>query len=284
MIGLAGYSRLNYGQPVNRAQPLNCGLVGWWLVLPQWRGGLAWRDLVKRHNATLTALATADAWQGPCGRPGGWGSLDFDGTDGTAVVSYHPRIAVAVGNFTVSCWIRPEAANWGTGQYRTIFDSEDRHLSMFLDAGAANGYFYGVGQFGDGGTFSETWVVNEWQHFAWTRLGIACVLYRNGRQVAQFDGNAYVTNARDWHIGGNPSGSGVFWDGKQDDVRLYNRWLSGAEVRELYSRSLRGQDGLLSRTRRPVYFAPAAPPGGFVPYPRPRGARAGMTALTGGTH
>jgi hypothetical protein len=69
--------------PVDWAHPLNRGLVADWTILPipGWRGGLTLRDLVRGgrrpNDGTLTAGPT---WGGAKGRPGGFGSLNTNGT------------------------------------------------------------------------------------------------------------------------------------------------------------------------------------------------------------
>src|ERR1700758_579024 len=68
--------------PVNWAHALNTGLLSWWMVLPQWAGGLTWFDLTRRNPGTLTNFASpgtlTNGWNAP-NRQGGFGHLALDG-------------------------------------------------------------------------------------------------------------------------------------------------------------------------------------------------------------
>src|SRR5215471_4571503 len=98
---------LDYQQPVNWAAPLNRGLLGWWLVLPQRLGGSRWLDLVGRAAATLVTTlpsGSTSGW-GPSRRLGGLGELRFDGTNGYADLGApFPTLGSA---YSWSLWYRP---------------------------------------------------------------------------------------------------------------------------------------------------------------------------------
>jgi hypothetical protein len=70
--------------PVNRAHPLNDGLVTWWLTLPPTDGGLRWYDLLGLNHGTLANFGAGFGWRGTT-RPGGFGQLTFDAAAGSAV-------------------------------------------------------------------------------------------------------------------------------------------------------------------------------------------------------
>ena len=68
---------VDWRQPINWADPLNDGLVSWWIAVPNYTAGTAtWRDLCQRNDGTLTNFANVDtAWQTQ-GQPGGREHLD----------------------------------------------------------------------------------------------------------------------------------------------------------------------------------------------------------------
>jgi len=79
------------------------------------------------------------------------------------------------------------------------------------------------------------WDPGEWTHLVVTDDTTTATMYINGEVVdtGQGESSAISTNLR---IGTRYSNSGYF-QGKMDEVRLYGRALSGAEVQSLYSSS-----------------------------------------------
>jgi hypothetical protein len=72
--------------------------------------------------------------------------------------------------------------------------------------------------------------LNVWTHIAVTYDGATLRLYRNGAQIGSRaqTGNIAVGN-QPLRIGGN-NVSGEFFNGLIDEVRVYNRALSAAEI------------------------------------------------------
>ena len=72
---------------------------------------------------------------------------------------------------------------------------------------------------------------NQWTHLATTYDGTTMRLYVNGVQVASKPqtGNIAVANGA-LRIGGNASFAGEFYDGLIDEVRIYNRARSAAQI------------------------------------------------------
>src|SRR5688572_20641043 len=91
---------LNYGQAVNRAHPLNRGLVSWWMNLPQRGKGNTFFDIAGRNHGTLL---NGPVWSGPP-HPGGWGSLSFI-TDDKVSVTTHSTLNIGSGDWSVFAWV-----------------------------------------------------------------------------------------------------------------------------------------------------------------------------------
>ena len=240
MPRLPGLPRsLYYGQIVNRASPLNRGLVSWWLNLPQRGKGNTFFDIAGRNHGTLTNGPT---WQGPLGRPGGMGSLSF-ATASSQYVSIPQSNSLNLGtSFLFSCWIYPTSL----ASYRCVIDSTGRNLSLFINSTADGGYsrddeFNSL-------TYSPAWTTGEWQHLAWRGTAASNFFYRNGVLCATDTGDLEsVSMLTAWHIGGNPSGGGSYWNGGMDGVRLYNTEHSADFVQRLYDEELRGYPQTLNR-------------------------------------
>ncbi len=81
--------------------------------------------------------------------------------------------------------------------------------------------------------------VNEWSHLAATYDGTTLRLYVNGLVVmsAPFTGNL-ATSTDPLRIGGN-SVYGEYFTGVIDEVRIYSRTLSAAEIRADMTRRIR---------------------------------------------
>ena len=72
--------------------------------------------------------------------------------------------------------------------------------------------------------------VNTWSHVAVTYNGTTFTLYRNGAVVATSATSGMIqTTATPLRIGGNVP-YGEYFQGRIDDVRVYNRALSATEI------------------------------------------------------
>ena len=131
---------------------------------------------------------------------------------------------------TLSAWIRPAATQSG---WRTIMQRETD--AYFLNASnsvgplrpSGGGTLGGNTQFLSGPTASP---VSAWTHVAITYDGAALRLFINGTQVASqaTTGAIQATDNPLW-IGGN-SPYGEYFQGLIDEVRVYNRALTQADI------------------------------------------------------
>jgi Concanavalin A-like lectin/glucanases superfamily/Bacterial Ig-like domain/Bacterial Ig domain len=117
-----------------------------------------------------------------------------------------------------------------TGHYRLTLGP---NFSSYLDSG-------------------RTPVVGQWQHLAATYDGTTARFYVDGVQTATTTFSGNVGDANVWRIGayGTSSAAG-FFDGRIDNVRIYDRALTGAEV----------EDAMATRVAAPDLAAPSAPTG-----------------------
>ena len=274
---------VNWQFPINWAHPLNRGLVAWWLVVPHWTGGLVWRDLTRLYDGTLITMDPATDWV-VSERPGGWGALDFDGGNdhvliSAAVISGRPLSFISWFNAANATSAMTLVAVADTSEsnmyYRLIARGDAVGDPLRMDSRSAGGI-----RFCDSTT---GYTAGTWHQGAGA-------IDAAGNMVAYIDGGSKGTNNAAKIPTGldntsiaqvTRSGSSESTTGLIDDVRIYDRVLAPGEIAELYQLSQQFYPGLLNRVRR-VFKAPAAV--GFVPYPRPRGLRAGMGELVGGMH
>jgi hypothetical protein len=156
------------------------------------------------------------------------GALVFDGT-GFVAIPGSPSLTIGSA-MTLEAWVAPSTAQSG---WRTVIQREVD--AYFLNASNDGGALKPAG----GGTLNGavTYVtaanalpVNAWSHLALTYDGTALRLYVNGALVtSQARTGAVQTTTTPVRIGGNVP-YGEFFQGAIDEVRIYNRALSAAEI------------------------------------------------------
>jgi hypothetical protein len=160
---------------------------------------------------------------------GKYGSaLVFNGTSALVTVSNSTTLQLNAA-MTLEAWVNPAA---GTNAFRdVIYKGNDNY---YLEATSPT-----AGEPAGGGTFGSTDVpiygtaalaVNTWSHLAVTYDGGFLRLYVNGNEVAnRIQPGAIATSTNALQIGGDTLYSQYF-KGLIDEVRIYNRALSAAEI------------------------------------------------------
>jgi hypothetical protein len=158
-------------------------------------------------------------------------SLTFNGATNVVVVNASASLNLSTG-MTLEAWVYPTVSQQG---WRCIIQRATD--AYFLQAGSSAGAMKPTA----GGTFSGTDTyfvapdpvpINTWSHLAVTWDGATMRLYVNGTQVASraqggtLQGTAQGAGAV--RIGNNTYTENFL--GRIDEVRIYNRALSGAEI------------------------------------------------------
>ncbi|HEX7901715.1 MAG TPA: LamG-like jellyroll fold domain-containing protein [Planctomycetota bacterium] len=211
------------------------GLVAYW-SLDTLSAGTTPDGSGAAHTATLVGSPTAGA--------GAFGNaLTFDGGTDYLRASDAPDLDFGTSSFSVAAFVRPAGATadrlvnkWAsTTEPGWLFDINeavgggamaDRIRVRMRDAAGADVDF----------SVAATLGVNTWRHVAAVvdRTADILRLYLDGTQVggdlniAALGGS--VSNAAQVGIGTIVAATGNFFDGGIDEVRLYNRALSAAEV------------------------------------------------------
>jgi hypothetical protein len=162
------------------------------------------------------------------GRHGG--ALWFDGRNDMVTVQSSSSLSLTTG-MTLEAWVRPEALG---SMWRTVAIKEQTNqLAYALYAGNGRGLPSGHVNNGIDRGLSGTpaLTLKRWAHLATTWDGSVIRLYVNGAQVAsQSLGGTAVTSRGALRLGGNTVWSEWF-HGAIDEVRIYNRALSPAELK-----------------------------------------------------
>ena len=173
------------------------------------------------NNGTITAAT----WS-PDGRFGS--ALSFNGTSAWVTVPDAASLDFTTA-FTIEAWLNPASIT----AWRTV---------VLKESGSRLAYgLYGV----NGSSRPSGWIqttrdyfvnsttalaVNTWTHVAYSYDGATLRMFINGTQVATAAGpTALTASAGPLRIGGNAIW-GEYFSGRIDEVRLYNRALSAAEI------------------------------------------------------
>jgi PKD repeat protein len=160
---------------------------------------------------------------------GKYGSaLSFDGIDDWVTLTGTPSLALST-SMTLEAWVYPTAlSGWQTVMLQERLDGLAYALYAHDDALRPAVY---VHTGADVGAFGETSLpLNTWSHLAGTYDGTTLRLYVNGLEVGQQEvAGDIVTTGGVVRLGGN-SVWGEFFAGRIDEVRIYNRVLTAAEI------------------------------------------------------
>jgi len=246
----AGFSRPSYHQGFARSASESQypgewrGLIGAWIpslgptgdTLYDWSG-------FNDNDGALTSMDPATDWviSGNPRLPGY--ALDFDGADDRVILGSDASIDdIFVGGATVTLWIHARTVG-ESGNGRVI----DKSLASGVDGGwtllvrdANPNLRFGKGWTTTDGIWdspADSIVLNTWQHVAVTynegSTANDAIIYIDGQDIGTTrtiapDGTPVSDAALDLQIG-NFTDSRTF-DGFIDDVRIYSRELTAAEI------------------------------------------------------
>jgi hypothetical protein len=181
------------------------------------------------HPGTLSGPAWSTA-----GHAGG--ALSFDGVNDYVTVADQAELRLTSA-MTLEAWVRPSAlgSTWRT----VLFKEQAGHMTYALyantDTGRPTAQAYVGGERDARG--ATALAVGAWTHLAATYDGTTVRLFVNGVQAAaKAASGPMATSTRPLKIGGNAV-FGEWFTGLIDDVRVYNRALTAAEIQGDMSRA-----------------------------------------------
>lgn len=218
-----------YNRAVSEAEVAEMyGLVGHW-KFDETAGSTAGDSSLMEQDATYMGTATlaTDSASTSLGT-----AVELDGA--TAYVDTGGTLANDLEAFTIAGWVRPDNVDAFTtlfGQYGVLeFGMYDTANRIRLWTG--NGYAF---------DYDSALTIGEWTHIAATGDGAQIKFYVDGAEVTSVTQSAttYGNSTYKFLIGaGAWSGSGDYFDGRMDDIRLYNRAINPAEALQLYESGL----------------------------------------------
>ena len=205
--------------------PTNTGLVGYW-SMNEGTGSFTGDSSGNKNTGTLTGGPT---WvDGKRGK-----ALSFDGSNDYVNLGVSPQLTP--NNITISAWVKADTfqslwhgivsnmTSWGTGFSLQIGTTQK------IAAMVSGTYL----------TTNWTPKIDTWYHIVATHDSTTNenVLYVNGnRENSSTYPVSYEANAKTY-IGVFYTSPNLFFDGLIDEVRVYNRALSAAEIQALYNSS-----------------------------------------------
>jgi hypothetical protein len=236
--------------PTGLIAPLPLGLIACW------RGETDASDLIGGHHGAFFAgtVVTAPSVTAS-GKVGGAFNLD-----GTVHVRVPDSPALKPAQLTVEAWVFPTAPQVGLGTIIARGSSTNDFDTWYL----------GLSSFRNPEFISHDNHLlqglaippNEWSHLAITSDGIKERLYVNGVQVAARDErNALVYDAVPVTIGSDWANnvSSDRFNGRIDEIALYNRALTADEILSIWSADVAGKD-----FSQPYFTSPAQLPDGVL--------------------
>ena len=227
------------------AVPLPPGLIA------LWRGETDASDLIGGHHGTFfTGTVVTTPRVTASGKVGG--AFDFDGT---VHVRVSDSAALKPAQLTVEAWVFPTGPN---GSPKTIIARGSPFNTWDLRLTNNRPQFWSHG--GQGLEGPSAIPLNEWTHLAITFDGLIKRLYVNGAQLASrnelralvYDAAPVpVTIGSDWAS----NASSAPFNGRIDEVALYNRALTADEVLSIYNADFLGKN-----FSQPYFTSPAQLP------------------------
>ncbi|MFI0417728.1 LamG-like jellyroll fold domain-containing protein [Spongiactinospora sp. 9N601] len=202
--------------------PANPGLVAAY-GMEEGAGTIVGDSSGKNNIGTATDTTWAAA-----GRHGK--ALSFNGSTSWVTVPHAPSLRMT-DTLTVSAWVRPTAS----GGYRTVLMKEnitDGSYTLYSDSGGS--LPMGSVELADaprGVRGEDPLPLNQWSHLALTYDGSIAYLYVNGVEADSYPiTGELVDDAGDLRLGGNGIWEDEYFSGLIDEVRVYNRAQTAAQI------------------------------------------------------
>ena len=227
-FGAAPLAHAAFTMPQN-----NLGLVGWWTM-----DRITGTTVVDSSGSGNNGAEVG----GPVQVAGKIGqALSFNGTSQYVNVSAGANLQNTV--WTYSVWIKGDHAPNTSVISQPLADGA-LYSNLQLDWDHTNSAFEQSCAFSNGGSWYSVKIqralqANTWYNIACSYDGSTLKVYLNGVLNNSFSVSATPNTASGpLTVGANPTGGGSYFPGSIDDVRIYNRALTAAEVQTLYQSSL----------------------------------------------
>jgi hypothetical protein len=250
LLLLVAVSLMGRGMLCAQSIPAPSGLVGWW----QGEGNVY--DVTGTNNGIAQNTTYSNGVVGQ--------AFVFNGSSSQVRIPASSNLNVGLGGgLTIETWVNPastsfqELCEWNLNDGNGV-GAAQIGTHMEINEAPGDGSFWGgvVDTTGIAHNLNSTnglITTNSFQHLAMTydkASGVAA-LYRNGVAVAVTNLGVFTPQTSfDFFLGNRPSGffTGNYFQGKMDEVSVYNRALSGSEIQSIYNAGSAG--------KTPIFTAP----------------------------
>ena len=202
------------------------GCVGAWAPSLGATGGRLFDHSLYGNHGTLTDMDPASDWV----VSGGKGALDFDGSN-----DYVSTSGNVFKNTTTALFMWVYSTSAGASRdNQTVYSTSTYTHYFSVGASTLNLYHTGPATWQSSGSLT----INEWQHVGFIINGSTRKLFLNGSEIASVsDTTASIySGTHSMRFGARVDGVFSPFQGRIDDIRIYNRPLDGTEIRTLARR------------------------------------------------
>ena len=162
-------------------------------------------------------------------------SLEFDGTNDYVEMANDTYFDMPAGEVTISAWVNMVDSTNRFIFEKSVSNSVNSGYSLFIE-GATTKFRIHNGTSITDLTYGTQIPLNEWHHLLAVNsaTGNYRRIYLDGKLVASTTGSVMRTGSGVSRIGAHVS-NGYYFNGKIDDVRIYNYALSTAQAQVVYN-------------------------------------------------
>jgi hypothetical protein len=220
------------------------GLVGYW-NFDDGAGTNANDASDQNNDGTLTTMDPNTDWVS--GKAGNGGALDFDGSDDYVSVTNETNFDFErTDSFSMFVWINQDASADNTIVGKMSDTAPNTGFEIRTTSDKIRAILRNDNSPANQIIVDSTSAISssQWYHVGFTYDGSSAasgvIVYIDGvaetPSVVSDTLSATILHNLNFTIGNRSDGTGAVWNGKIDEVRVYNRALSAAEIRYHYSR------------------------------------------------